>query len=179
MIVYTINIDFQNEDIFKTFCRYDVFVITAQMLVNAMHKRDVSIESFTLLIFDECHHCHGGHSFYKTMIPYHDKKHGHLEDQIDLPQVHVHMLYPSLNQNNIDITGSGWDSFISFYIVSLQIVGCTASIGVGKAKSVDQTVEHVKVMMANLDADVLVSVQRNRQELAEKMNTPEQCKLIL
>ncbi|XP_048727213.2 ATP-dependent RNA helicase DHX58-like isoform X9 [Ostrea edulis] len=127
-------------DLSALLTQYDVFVITAQMLVNAMHKRDVSIESFTLLIFDECHHCHGGHSFYKTMIPYHDKKHGHLEDQIDLP----------------------------------QIVGCTASIGVGKAKNVDQTVEHVKVMMANLDADVLVSVQRNRQELAEKMNTPEQ-----
>jgi predicted protein tyrosine phosphatase len=50
---------------------------------------------------------------------------------------------------------------------------------VGKAKSVEQTVEHVKVMMANLDADALVSVRKNKQELAEKMNIPEQGKRIL
>ncbi|XP_061172835.1 antiviral innate immune response receptor RIG-I-like [Saccostrea echinata] len=123
--------------------RYDIFVITAQMLVNAMDKKDLNVESFTLLIFDECHHCHGGHSFYKAMVPYHD------EMQNGLGDFHQQKILP-------------------------QIVGLTASIGVGNAKTTEQTVNHVKTMMANLDADVLVSVQINKEELAEKINRPYQ-----
>lgn len=78
-----------NEFIFA--CRFDVFVITAQMLVNAMVKGDLRIESFSLIIFDECHHCHGGHAFYKTMIPYHDKKLEDPEERILLPQVSINI----------------------------------------------------------------------------------------
>lgn len=57
------------------------------MLVNAMVKEDLRNESFSLIIFDECHNCYAGHSFYKTMIPYHDKKLQDLEKQTNLPQV--------------------------------------------------------------------------------------------
>ncbi|XP_062594929.1 ATP-dependent RNA helicase DHX58-like [Saccostrea cucullata] len=123
--------------------QYDIFVVTAQMLVNAMDKEDLSIESFTLIIFDECHHCYGGHAFYKTMVPYFDKMLGGLD-----------------NSNEQKILP--------------QIVGLTASIGVGNAKTTEQTVNHVKSMMANLDADVLVSVQIFKDELAAKINSPDQ-----
>nr|NP_001292234.1 probable ATP-dependent RNA helicase DHX58 [Crassostrea gigas]AGQ42556.1 retinoic acid-inducible protein 1 [Crassostrea gigas] len=127
------------KDLAVLLSQFDVFVITAQMLVNAMDKRNLRIESFSLIIFDECHHCHGGHSFYKTMIPYHDKKLEDPEERIILP----------------------------------QIVGFTASIGVGKANTQGQVVNHIKTMMANLDADALVSVKENYFELVTKMNTPD------
>lgn len=52
----------------------------------------------------------------------------------------------------------------------------TASIGVGKAESQTQAISHIKSMMAYLDANALVSVKENYAELAEKMNTPDQCK---
>lgn len=80
-------------------CRFDVFVITAQMLVNAMVKGDLRIESFSLIILDECHHCHGGHAFYKTMIPYHDKKLEDPEERILLPQVSIN-IHLTLTESN-------------------------------------------------------------------------------
>lgn len=55
----------------------------------------------------------------------------------------------------------------------------TASVEVGKAESQTQAISHIKSMMANLDANALVSVKENYAELAEKMNTPNQCKFWL
>ena len=34
----------------------DVVICTAQVLINAMRKKDISIEDISLLIMDECHH---------------------------------------------------------------------------------------------------------------------------
>lgn len=48
----------------------------------------------------------------------------------------------------------------------------------GKAKSQTQAISHIKLMMANLDANALVSVKENFAELAEKMNSPDQCKFL-
>ena len=56
------------------------------MLINAMDDKQLNITSFSLIIFDECHHCYGGHSFYKTLIPYHDLKQDEENEHI-LPQV--------------------------------------------------------------------------------------------
>ncbi|XP_065940807.1 antiviral innate immune response receptor RIG-I-like isoform X2 [Magallana gigas] len=120
--------------------QFDIFVITAQTLVNAMVKGDFRIESFSLIIFDECNHCHGVHSFNKTMIPYHEEKLEDSEERKNLP----------------------------------QIVGLTASIRVGKAKSPTQAISHIKSLMANLDANALVFVKENFAELAEKINPTDQ-----
>ncbi|XP_062619359.1 antiviral innate immune response receptor RIG-I-like [Saccostrea cucullata] len=128
--------------------KYDIFVITAQMLVNAMDKEDLSIDLFTLIIFDECHHCYGGHAFYKVMIPYHDKM------LSDMQVSDQQELLP-------------------------QVVGFTASIGVGNARALENVVDHVKAMMANLDADVLVTVQENIEELNEKIKTPDQSIVVV
>ena len=61
----------------------------------------------------------------------------------------------------------------------LQIVGFTASIGIGKAKSKEEAIEHIRTMMGNLDADELVSVKENTAELANKMNSHDQCMHLL
>ena len=57
----------------------------------------------------------------------------------------------------------------------LQIVGFTASIGIGKAKCKGDVIEHIRKIMANLDADELVSVKENIEELNDKINSPDQC----
>ena len=65
---------------------YDIFVVTPQILVDAI-KKDVTpidISVFTLLIFDECHHTDKGHPYNKVMADYLDKK---LEGNRNLPQV--------------------------------------------------------------------------------------------
>lgn len=46
----------------------------------------------------------------------------------------------------------------------------------GKANTQGQVVNHIKTMMANLDADALVSVKENYFELVTKMNTPDNSK---
>lgn len=55
---------------------------------------------------------------------------------------------------------------------SLQIVGLTASVGVGKAKDKEKAKEHILRLCANLDADKVETVRENRQALAEKSNVP-------
>jgi len=64
----------------------DVFVLTPQILVDALNEEqaEVDISSFSLLIFDECHHAVKGHPYSKVMAHYLDKK---LEGSRSLPQV--------------------------------------------------------------------------------------------
>ena len=65
---------------------YDIFVVTPQILVDAIKKdfTPIDISVFTLLIFDECHHTDKGHPYNKVMADYLDKK---LEGDRNLPQV--------------------------------------------------------------------------------------------
>ncbi|XP_061175548.1 antiviral innate immune response receptor RIG-I-like isoform X1 [Saccostrea echinata] len=120
--------------------QYDVFVVTAQMLVNALTNQGVSIRDFSLLIFDECHHCHGSHPFKQIMNQYMDVKLEQTDEESQLPQV----------------------------------VGFTASVGVGKAKTIEKATEYLKQVMSNMDAHYLVTVQKNRRDLAKHVNSPEQ-----
>ena len=64
----------------------DVFVLTPQVLVDALSEEhtEVDICSFSLLIFDECHHAVKGHPYSKVMAHYLDRK---LEGGRSLPQV--------------------------------------------------------------------------------------------
>ncbi|XP_062594920.1 antiviral innate immune response receptor RIG-I-like [Saccostrea cucullata] len=128
------------QDIASFFPQYDVLVVTAQMLVNALNKQNVNIRSFSTLIFDECHHCCGTHPFQKIMNHYLDAKLEYFGGECQLP----------------------------------QIIGFTASIGLGKSNTVQKTIEHVKTTLANMDANYLVTVQRNKSELAKHMNNPRQ-----
>jgi len=55
--------------------KYDVLVMTPQIMQNAMIERDVtSLSLFTLLIFDECHHTNKNHPYNGIMGHYIDEK---------------------------------------------------------------------------------------------------------
>lgn len=124
---------------------YDVFVSTAQMLLNAINdpEQNVCLESFCLIIFDECHHCGRKHPFQRIVDKYVDTRLDRNGDKSRLPQV----------------------------------VGFTASLGVGKVNALDNAVEHLKTFLAIMDADCLVTVQRNKQDLATHVNNPKQCNI--
>ncbi|NXA89289.1 DDX58 helicase, partial [Melanocharis versteri] len=54
-----------------------------------------------------------------------------------------------------------------------QIVGLTASVGVGNAKSIQETVEHVCTLCSYLDIQAISTVRENKQDLQRFRNKPE------
>ncbi|NXQ57197.1 DDX58 helicase, partial [Anthoscopus minutus] len=54
-----------------------------------------------------------------------------------------------------------------------QIVGLTASVGVGNAKSTDETVEHICTLCSKLDIQAVSTVRENKQDLQRFGNKPE------
>ncbi|XP_053391260.1 interferon-induced helicase C domain-containing protein 1-like [Mercenaria mercenaria] len=118
----------------------DILVVTAQVLLDALCRKEISgINKFSLIVFDECHHTHANHTFNQIMGRYMDLKFDKKPDHC-LP----------------------------------QIVGLTASVGVGKARNEEKAMEHIKHLMANLDAQVICTVQRNMGELRQHVSLPEE-----
>ncbi|KAL3863071.1 hypothetical protein ACJMK2_004848 [Sinanodonta woodiana] len=112
--------------------KQDILVVTAQLLLNSLMEGEIkSITQFSLLIFDECHHCHDDHAYNKIMQLYRDIK-----------------LTPEADTSSLP-----------------QIIGLTASIGVGKANGILQAKEHIKRIMANMDAELISTVKDNLDEL--------------
>ena len=54
-----------------------------------------------------------------------------------------------------------------------QIVGLTASIGVGTGRTFRGAVDHVIRICSHLDAKILMTVKDNREELAKYCNSPD------
>ncbi|NXI83099.1 DDX58 helicase, partial [Rhipidura dahli] len=54
-----------------------------------------------------------------------------------------------------------------------QIVGLTASVGVGNAKSISETVEHICTLCSYLDIQAISTVRENKQDLQRFGNKPE------
>ncbi|NWY69232.1 DDX58 helicase, partial [Erithacus rubecula] len=54
-----------------------------------------------------------------------------------------------------------------------QIVGLTASVGVGNAKSTNETVEHICTLCSYLDIQAISTVRENKQDLLRFGNKPE------
>ncbi|KAM4637664.1 antiviral innate immune response receptor RIG-I isoform 5-T6 [Amazona ochrocephala] len=54
-----------------------------------------------------------------------------------------------------------------------QIVGLTASVGVGNAKTTEETIEYVCTVCANLDIQAISTVRENKQDLQRFGNKPE------
>ncbi|NWW77150.1 DDX58 helicase, partial [Climacteris rufus] len=54
-----------------------------------------------------------------------------------------------------------------------QIVGLTASVGVGNARSINETVEHICTLCSYLDMQAISTVRENKQDLQRFRNKPE------
>ncbi|NXP48462.1 DDX58 helicase, partial [Heliornis fulica] len=54
-----------------------------------------------------------------------------------------------------------------------QIVGLTASVGVGNAKTINETIEHICTICSYLDIQVISTVRENIEELQRYGNKPE------
>ena len=61
-----------------------------------------------------------------------------------------------------------------FAVHLIQVIGLTASVGVGKANSMKQAVDHVLTLCANLDCQVISTVIDNIAELNRHVNKPEE-----
>ena len=119
----------------------DVIVLTAQILVDALKSKRVSISDFSLIIFDECHHTDKGHPYNEVMLRYleikfHSRGSWHQTEKERLP----------------------------------QIIGLTASLGVGKARNKNEAQEHILQLCANLDCSVIVTVEKHTKDLKGKFN---------
>lgn len=55
----------------------------------------------------------------------------------------------------------------------VQIVGLTASVGVGNAKDITKTVEHICTLCSYLDIQAISTVRENKEELQRFINKPE------
>jgi ERCC4-related helicase len=60
--------------------KYDIIVMTPQILLNALNKHHVeSLKVFTLMVFDECHHATKEHPYNNIMAVYLDEKYLEIE----------------------------------------------------------------------------------------------------
>lgn len=111
--------------------------MTAQILVDALKSRRVAINDFSLLIFDECHHTDKGHPYNDIMLKY------------------LEIKFPS--------RGCGPAEAVKERLP--QIIGLTASLGVGKARNKNEAQEHILQLCANLDCSVIVTVEKYKKDL--------------
>ena len=54
----------------------------------------------------------------------------------------------------------------------------TASLGVGLAKAVGSAKQHIMAICANMDADCIQTVERNKKELREFVKEPEESQFL-
>lgn len=62
--------------------------------------------------------------------------------------------------------------------VCSQIIGLTASLGVGVAKNLEGAIEHICTISASLNAQVISTVRKNLEELQEIVNMPQKCMCV-
>jgi len=116
----------------------DIIVLTAQILVDALKSKRVKITDFSLLIFDECHHTNNKHPYNIIMLAY------------------LTIKFP-LDGNRAQAAKK--EETLP------QIIGLTASLGVGKARNNVDAQNHILQLCANLDCSVLSTVQQHIKEL--------------
>jgi len=61
----------------------------------------------------------------------------------------------------------------------MQVIGLTASVGVGKAKSMQQAVDHVLSLCANLDCRDISTVSDSVAELNRHVNKPHEGAVVV
>lgn len=59
---------------------------------------------------------------------------------------------------------------------SSQVIGLTASVGIGDAKDTTEAMEYICRLCASLDTSVIATVKDNLEELEEIVYKPQKCK---
>ncbi|XP_071418436.1 interferon-induced helicase C domain-containing protein 1 isoform X2 [Pithys albifrons albifrons] len=130
--------------------RNDVIISTAQILENSLLNADkedeegVHLSDFSLIIIDECHHTQKEGVYNNIMRRYLKEK----------------MKNRKLAKGNKPL------------IPQPQILGLTASPGVGGAKSYSKAEEHILKICANLDACRIMTVEEHATQLKNQVKEP-------
>ncbi|XP_028928139.1 interferon-induced helicase C domain-containing protein 1 [Ornithorhynchus anatinus] len=132
---------------------HDVIISTAQILENSLLNSEederVQLSDFSLIIIDECHHTQKEGVYNNIMTRYLTQK----------------MKNKKLMKENQPV------------VPLPQILGLTASPGVGKAKKQAKAEEHILRICANLDAFTIKTVKENEALLKSQVKDP--CKKIV
>uniref|UniRef100_A0A8C8TLF9 Interferon-induced helicase C domain-containing protein 1 n=1 Tax=Peromyscus maniculatus bairdii TaxID=230844 RepID=A0A8C8TLF9_PERMB len=129
---------------------YDVIISTAQILENSLLNLEngeddgVQLSDFSLIIIDECHHTNKEAVYNNIMRRYLKQK---LKNNTRKKQ----------NQPVIPLP---------------QILGLTASPGVGGAKKQAEAEKHILNICANLDASTIKTVKENLGQLKHQIKEP-------
>ncbi|KAM9305680.1 interferon-induced helicase C domain-containing protein 1 [Gastrophryne carolinensis] len=130
----------------------DVIICTAQILENSLiqaaedEEEGVSLSDFTLLIIDECHHTAKDAVYNNIMLRYIKQK---------------------IRNEKYCKTGQMEE------VVHLpQVLGLTASPGVGGAKNKKKAEEHILRICANLDSKIM-TVQKYKNQLEKQVKLPQ------
>lgn len=129
---------------------YDVIISTAQILENSLLNLEsgeddgVQLSDFSLIIIDECHHTNKEAVYNNIMRRYLKQKlkNNSLKKE-NKPTVHLP-----------------------------QILGLTASPGVGAAKKQSEAEKHILNICANLDAFTIKTVKENLDQLKHQIKEP-------
>ncbi|XP_010227100.1 PREDICTED: interferon-induced helicase C domain-containing protein 1 [Tinamus guttatus] len=130
--------------------RNDVIISTAQILENSLshaaeeEEESVHLSDFSLIIIDECHHTQKEGVYNNIMRRYLKEK----------------MKNRKLAKENRPL------------ILQPQILGLTASPGVGGATSHAKAVEHILKICANLDACRIMTVEEHASQLRNQVKEP-------
>ncbi|XP_064020157.1 interferon-induced helicase C domain-containing protein 1 isoform X1 [Pogoniulus pusillus] len=130
--------------------RHDVIISTAQILENSLRNASVEDEDsvrladFSLIIIDECHHTQKEGVYNNIMRRY-------LKEKIKNKK--------RAKENKP-------------LIPQPQILGLTASPGVGGAKSHSKAEEHILKICANLDASRIMTVEEHASQLQNQVKEP-------
>ncbi|XP_027721908.1 interferon-induced helicase C domain-containing protein 1 isoform X1 [Vombatus ursinus] len=128
----------------------DVIISTAQILENSLLNSEngeddgVQLSDFSLIIIDECHHTNKEAVYNNIMTRYLKQK----------------MKNCRLKKENKPV------------VPQPQILGLTASPGVGGAKKQSKAEEHILKICANLDACTIITVKENAALLKEQVKEP-------
>ncbi|XP_034282214.1 interferon-induced helicase C domain-containing protein 1 isoform X2 [Pantherophis guttatus] len=129
---------------------YDVIICTAKILENALEKvyeddeEGVQLSVFSLMIIDECHHTQKEAVYNNIMRYYLKEKRENEKRKKEGKQL----------------------------VAQPQILGLTASPGVGGATNHSKAEEHILTICANLDADEIVTVQEHIAQLQHQAKEP-------
>ncbi|XP_054888189.1 interferon-induced helicase C domain-containing protein 1 [Poeciliopsis prolifica] len=134
--------------------RNDIIICTAQILENYLERatsgedEGVNLSDLTLIIIDECHHTQKGEVYNHIMMRY-------------LKQKHKNKQLTKLQKKPVPLP---------------QILGLTASPGVGGAKTLNKAEEHILRICANLDASKIMTGSINKKEQRKTILPVEQRK---